>query len=220
MMRATFGEIRLRRLHSGATALVQSAPRERPRDPSLVLMNLADYLVIAAVIISAIIGAMRGFLREAVALVTLIVAIFLAWHFADLIEPHLGGLLAKPPVSTWAARAIVFFIVLLIGMAVGSLLSYFVRLSLFSGTDRFLGFVFGLLRGIVLLGVFVILGQLLHLDGESWWKHSRLIPYGESIANGLRAIVGEQMAQHGRTLTHSARFAPLSVRDSRLANFR
>ena len=71
-------------------------------------MNLADYLVIAAVVVSAIIGAVRGFLREAIALVTLVVALFVAWHFADVVEPHLGGLLSKPPASTWAARIILF----------------------------------------------------------------------------------------------------------------
>ena len=166
-------------------------------------MNLVDYLVIAAVVISAVIGAVRGFLREAIALVTLIFAIFLAWHFADLIEPHLGGLVAKPPTSTWAARTIIFLVVVLAGMAVGALLGYFVRLSLFSGTDKLLGFVFGLLRGFVLLGVFVILGQLLRLEGEPWWQHSRLIPYGEGIANGLRAIVGEQMAKRSGTISAS-----------------
>ena len=160
-------------------------------------MNLADYLVIAAVVISAIVGAMRGFLREAVAFVTWIVALFLAWHFADRVEAHLGGLLAHPPSSTWAARAIIVVVVLIIGAGVGALLSHFVRLSMFSGTDRFLGFVFGVLRGAVVLGVFVILGQLARLDGEPWWKHSRLIPYGEGIANGLRAIVGETLAKSG-----------------------
>ena len=82
----------------------------------------------------------------------------------------------------------------LIGMVVGIILSYFVRLSLFRGTDRLLGFVFGLLRGIVLLGVFVILAQLLKLDSERWWHKSKLIPYGESIANGLRAVIGEQIS--------------------------
>jgi membrane protein required for colicin V production len=166
-------------------------------------MNAADYLVIAAIVISAVIGAVRGFLREAIALATLIVALFLAWRFSDLVEPHLGGLLSNQPVRTWAARAVVFLIVMLVGMAVGALLGYFVRLSLFSGTDRFLGLVFGLLRGIVLLGVFVIVGQLVQLDSESWWKHSRLIPYGEGVANGLRAIVGEQMAKHGGSVTAS-----------------
>ena len=160
-------------------------------------MNLADYLVILAVLLSAVIGAVRGFLREAVAVVTLILAIFVAWTFADRLAPHLGGLLKSEPVATWAARAIIFFFVLLLGMAIGALLSYFVRLSLFSGMDRFLGFVFGLLRGVLMLGVFVILAQLVRLDGEKWWQSSKLMPYGESVANGLRAIVGEQLERHG-----------------------
>src|SRR5262249_31952663 len=41
-------------------------------------MHLADYLVILAVLVSAIVGAVRGFLREAVAFATVILAIFLA----------------------------------------------------------------------------------------------------------------------------------------------
>jgi len=160
-------------------------------------MNFADYLVILAVVLSAIIGAVRGFLREAVALATVIVAVFLAWTFADSLAPHLGGLLKNPPVSTWAARAIIFFIVMLIGMAIGALLAYFVRLSLFRGMDRFLGFVFGLLRGVVLLGVFVIVAQVLRLDDEKWWRGSKLMPYGESIASGLRTIVGDTFTKNG-----------------------
>jgi membrane protein required for colicin V production len=155
-------------------------------------MNVTDYLVIAAVIISAIVGAMRGFLREAVALVTWLFALFVAWHFSDLIEPHLGGLLSDSYVKPWAARAIIVLLILLLGAAVGALLDHFVRLSIFSGMDRFLGFLFGLFRGAVLLGVFVILGQLLRLDGDKWWTRSLLIPYGESVANGLRALVGEE----------------------------
>ena len=204
MTRSAFGQIPKSVVRSPAAALVQFAPRDRPRDPGP-SMNLADYLVIAAVVVSAVIGAVRGFLREAIALVTLVVALFVAWHFADLLEPHLGGLLSKPPTSTWAARAIIFILMLLLGMGVAWILSYFIRLSLFSGTDRFLGFVFGLVRGIVLLGVFVILGQLLRLDSERWWQKSKLLPYGEGVANGLRAIVGEELEKHGGSLSASNR---------------
>jgi membrane protein required for colicin V production len=159
-------------------------------------MNVTDYLVIAAVVISAIVGAMRGFLRESVALVTWLVALFVAWHFADLIEPHLGGLLSGSYVKPWAARVIIVLLILLLGAAIGAMLDHFVRLSIFSGMDRFLGLVFGLMRGVVLLGVFVILAQLLRLDGEKWWTRSLLVPYGESVANGLRSLVGEQRVRH------------------------
>src|ERR1041385_4679792 len=139
-------------------------------------MNVTDYLVIAAFLISAIVGAMRGFLREAVALVTWLIALFVAWHFADLIEPHLGGLLAGSYVKPWAARVIIVVLILLLGAAIGAVLNHFVRLSIFSGMDRLLGLVFGVLGGVVLLGIFVMLGHLLRLDGEGWWSRSLLIP--------------------------------------------
>jgi membrane protein required for colicin V production len=153
-------------------------------------MNIADYVVIAAVVLSAIVGAVRGFLRESIALGTWIVALFVAWHFSDMIEPHLGGLLAAHYVRPWAARVIIVALILLLGAGLGALVGHYVRLSIFSGMDRLLGFLFGAARGAVLIGVFVILGQLLKLDGEVWWRHSMLLPYGDSVANGLRILVG------------------------------
>jgi len=160
-------------------------------------MNSADYVILAAILFSAAIGAVRGFLREAVSLAAWVVALFVAWHFSDLVEPHLGGLLAGSDVRPWAARVIIVVLLLILGSIVGAMLAHFVRLSIFSGTDRLLGFVFGLLRGFVLLGVFVILGQLLRLQGEDWWGHSTLIPYGESIANGVRTLVGAEREPAG-----------------------
>jgi len=163
-------------------------------------MNITDYLVLAAIILSAVVGSLRGFLREAVAFVTWIIALFVAWHFSDLIAPHLGGLLSGSVVATWAARVIIVALLLLLGAGIGITVAHFVRLSIFSGMDRFLGFVFGAFRGVVLLGVFVILAQVLRLDGDRWWRQSVLLPYGEAVANGLRAVIGDSRIRHsGRT---------------------
>ncbi len=115
-------------------------------------LNTADYLIIATVIISGTVGLIRGLLREVIALITWIVAVFVAWHFAGSLEPHLGGLLAQPEVRPWVARLILFVLVLLVGHALGAIIGHFVRLSLLTGVDRFLGLLFGLLRGIVIIG--------------------------------------------------------------------
>ena len=163
-------------------------------------MNPADYVVLVAVALSAIVGAVRGFLREVVAVLSWVIALFVAWHLAALLEPFLGGLLSGPEVRPWAARAIIVALVLLLGAGIGAALGHFVRLSIFSGADRLLGFVFGVLRGFILLGVFVILGQLLRLQDERWWRQSLLMPYGESIANGLRTLVGEAHVRHARDI--------------------
>lgn len=161
-------------------------------------MNTTDYVIMGVILVSALVGAARGFLREAIAFVSWIVALLLAWHFSDLIEPHLGGLLAATAVKPWVARLIIVLLVLLVGALIGAMADHFVRLSIFSGMDRLGGFAFGVLRGFLLLGVFVIFGQLVHLDREHWWHDSHLIPTGESVANVLRFLVGEGAQPHSR----------------------
>jgi membrane protein required for colicin V production len=156
-------------------------------------MVTLDYIVLAIVLISAIAGLVRGFLREVCTLITWVLAVWLAWKLGPMIEPYLGGTLRKAPYGLWAGRGIVFIAVLIIGAMVGAIVNYFVRLSMFSGLDRLLGFVLGLIRGVVAVGVAIILAQAVHLDGESWWKKSRLIPQLESVANILRAIAGDRI---------------------------
>jgi membrane protein required for colicin V production len=162
------------------------------RDPSRATMKSADYWVVAIILLSAIIGLMRGFLREAVAVIAWLVGLFIAWHFGAWLAPHLGGLLSDADVRPWAARAILLVLVLFIGSIIGAFIGHFVRLSIFSGTDRFLGFAFGLLRGAVVVGVLVIICQLLRLDDEHWWRESVLAPYAEHVADVLRTLVGAE----------------------------
>jgi membrane protein required for colicin V production len=159
-------------------------------------LNTADYLIIATVVISATVGLLRGLLREVIALCTWIIAAFAAWHFAPILEPHLGGLLAQEDVRPWAARLIVFVAVLLLGSAIGAIVDYFVRLSLFTGVDRFLGLVFGLLRGVLIVGAAVIVCQTLRLDGEPWWHESQLLPYGQDAAALLWSLGGSRFKHH------------------------
>jgi membrane protein required for colicin V production len=155
-------------------------------------MTPVDYTLIAIVAVSAVIGAFRGFLREVISLLTWVIALWVGWHYADLVAPYLAGVLAEEPVRTWVSRALVVFGVLLLGTLVGVVATYFVRMTLFSGLDRFLGFVFGLLRGGVVLGVLVILGQLLEIDRAPWWQASKLMPYAETSAAVIRKIVGDK----------------------------
>jgi len=141
---------------------------------------------------STVIGFLRGFIREAVSLGFWIVAIWAAWKFGPLVEPHLGGLLADPSVAPWVGRLVVLVLVLLVGWVVGMLLSYFSRRMGLGSMDRVIGLLFGILRGMVLVGLIVIGGELLHLNNEEWWNRSKLIPYGETIGDWLRAMVGER----------------------------
>jgi len=158
-------------------------------------MTVVDYVILGILLVSAVAGLLRGFLQEICALITWIVAFWAAWHFGPLVEPYLGGRLADPPFSTWAGRVVVFVLVLIIGAVVGALLSYLVRVSLFSALDRLLGFMLGAARGVIILGLLAIVGQAARLDGEAWWKHSKLVPYVTGVAKGMRAIGGDRLGR-------------------------
>jgi membrane protein required for colicin V production len=156
-------------------------------------MIAVDYIFLAIIIVSAVMGLVRGLLREAVAVITWFLAIVLAWLFASSLEPMLGGILVGSPLRIWAARAIIFVGVLLLGGAVAVLLGHYVRVSMFAGMDKFLGFVFGIVRGIVIVGAFTIAIQALRMDEDPRWKRSRLLPYAGAVADALRGIVGEKL---------------------------
>jgi membrane protein required for colicin V production len=59
---------------------------------------------------------------------------------------------------------------------------------LLSGVDRLMGSVFGALRGILLVALFVIGGQFAGFDNDDWWRKSRLIPYAEVVADWIEVM--------------------------------
>ena len=155
-------------------------------------MTGADVLILLVFLGSTLIGLLRGFVREAVSLAFWIVAIWAAWKFGPTVEPHLGGLLADPRIAPWVGRFVILMLVLLIGWVIGMLLSYFTRSMGLGPLDRAIGLLFGILRGMVLVGLMIIGGELLHLNQEPWWGRSKLVPYGETVGDWLRAMVGER----------------------------
>jgi membrane protein required for colicin V production len=152
----------------------------------------ADALLALVLLGSTVIGLLRGFVREAVSLVFWVIAIWAAWKFGPTVEPHLGGLLAERSVAPWVGRLVILVLVLLVGWVVGMLLSYFTRSLGLGVMDRVIGLLFGILRGMVLMGLLVIGAELLHLNQEPWWNRSKLVPYGETVGDWLRAMVGEK----------------------------
>jgi membrane protein required for colicin V production len=67
-----------------------------------------------------------------------------------------------------------------------------VRLTVFSGIDRLLGMLFGLLRGVVVLGLLAMLAHAVRLHEEPWYRGSVLVPYAEQAGNVMRTLVGER----------------------------
>jgi membrane protein required for colicin V production len=164
-------------------------------------MQGADYVIVAIVGVSVLLGLFRGFVREAVALLSWLLGIWLAWRHSEFVYPYLGGLLETPAQKAWAARAIVLLLVLLAGALAGAILAWITHTAAgLSIVDRLLGVLFGFTRGAVLVGLGVIVGQTLQLDGESWWKRSTLMPYAEYVGEWLQGYAGQTKSLARRAL--------------------
>jgi membrane protein required for colicin V production len=153
-------------------------------------MTPVDYFLVGIVCVSVLFGAIRGFLRESIALLGWLVGLWMAWRYASVVQPYLGGLLRDTPLQIWLARIIVLTAVVVCAWLLGSLLGYIVQRSgLTLGVDRILGGAFGLVRGAVIIGFVVMLAEAADLQGEPWWKASRLLPLGREMAVVLRGYV-------------------------------
>ncbi|MBK7903862.1 MAG: CvpA family protein [Proteobacteria bacterium] len=85
-------------------------------------MTTVDYSLIAIVLISLLFGAIRGFLRESVALLGWLVGLWLAWRYAPAVQPYLGGSLTGTELQVWVARMILLLVAVLSAWILGSLL--------------------------------------------------------------------------------------------------
>jgi len=122
--------------------------------------TLIDAGVAVIIVLSAVLAYSRGFVREAMAIAGWVGAAILAFVFAPTAQPLvkeipvLGDFLGDScELSIIAAFAAVFAIGLILASLFTPLFSSVVQRSALGGLDQGLGFLFGVLRGIVLVGV-------------------------------------------------------------------
>ncbi len=122
--------------------------------------TIIDGIVAAIIVISALLAYSRGLVREAMAIAGWIGATVLAFIFADQVEPLvrqipvLGDFIGDScELSVIAAFAAVFAVALVVVSIFTPLFSSLVQRSALGGLDQGAGFLFGVVRGILLVAV-------------------------------------------------------------------
>lgn len=154
-------------------------------------MIVIDYLLIAIVALSAVLGIFRGFVKEAVSLLGWIFAIWGGWRFGAQVADWLPDLFGDGMARVWVGRLAILIGVLIISGIISGLISFVMGRSGLDGTDRFIGMIFGLGRGVILAGVVVSVLKFAGFQTDSWWGQSKLIPYAAPIAESLRDLADE-----------------------------
>nr|WP_185160217.1 MULTISPECIES: CvpA family protein [Pseudomonas] len=148
-----------------------------------------DWAIVAIVAISALISLSRGFVKEALSLLTWIIAGVVAWMFGGSLSVYLAGYIETPSARVIAGCAIMFIATLLVGAMVNYLIGELIRVTGLSGTDRFLGMAFGAARGALLVVVAVGLLSLGPVQQDSWWQESVLVPKFLLVADWSKNLI-------------------------------
>lgn len=161
-------------------------------------LAIADWVLIAIVVVSTLISLKRGFVKEALSLGAWIVAVLIARIFGGQVSTLLEGVVSVPSVRLMIAYGSLFVATLAVGSMINHLISHVVEMTGLSGTDRVLGTVFGLGRGVLIIVIIVAVLTRAPVTDDAWYKRSVLIPHLSSIANKIQEWIFNDIGKASR----------------------
>lgn len=156
-------------------------------------LGWVDCTIFGVVIVSILIGLFRGFVKEALSLVNWVLAIWMGVIFHEKTSAWFVNLIENETIRSIAAFGVVFVFMLFIGSIITYFISLMVRKSGLGGTDRLLGIVFGITRGIFLVGLTLTVVSYSTLKEQPWWQDSVIIPRFKPLMAWLNDIVPDRI---------------------------
>jgi membrane protein required for colicin V production len=180
-------------------------------------VNFIDCLIVLIVIVSAGYAAWRGFVWETLTIFAWVAASFGCLYFGPYIIPLTKSLVSQDWLASLLAYAAVFLAVFIPFAFISHRFSESVKSSPIGPLDRAAGVAFGVVRGLVLVGLaylaftyFVPIRQQPH-----WVTEARLLPVVQSTADVLLSVVPGQPHDYAYVPQHEViRQAPSQVRAS------
>jgi len=168
-----------------------------------------DFAAVAVLGLSGVMAFARGLIREVFSIIAFIGAAISAVFFADMLRPMVEGMTPlSGPLASVAAGLVIFLVVFIAITVIASTLAKRTHASTEIGSfDRAAGLAFGILRGVIVVSLFVLL--LRQGDAASPGavdptqdaiRGARTYPIYEGVARGLEAILPQARQRAGDIL--------------------
>jgi len=138
--------------------------------------NWVDYSIIGILGFSVLVGLLRGFVREVLSLTSWILAFWISFTFSGDVARLLETDISSPVLRIVIAVAVLFIVSFIIMTIISMLITKILEKMRLRGTDKTLGVIFGFGRGILLVTLLLLLGNVIWVAQTSWLQASILVP--------------------------------------------
>ena len=159
-------------------------------------MVTVDWVFLAVLGFSMLLGAWRGLVYEVLSVLGWAVSFYAAQYFAPVVAGWLPLQSSSETVRYAAAFVLVFVAAVFTAGLLASLLKKLTEAIGLRPVDRTMGAAFGLVRGVILLMAVAVVINMAALEKSVWWQESKGAPILNAALNGLKPLLPEQFAKY------------------------
>ncbi len=158
-------------------------------------VNITDVVVIVTVLISGAIALVRGLVKEVLAIASWVGAAFATLYGFSYAAPYARKMIETPWIADLTAGGVLFIATLFVLSLASHALSSRVKGSTMGVLDRSLGFVFGLLRGALLISLAYLAFSWVQpvKDQPEWLRAAKTMPLIEQGADLIITLIPEKL---------------------------
>ncbi len=159
-------------------------------------LNYFDIAIVVVILITALIGFMRGFIWLIIFIATWAAAIFLAFKYKGVLASALPVQLSSEVAQTGLSILLIFLGVLIIGAIINYLFCKAVSAIGLGTFDRILGTGLGIVIGALAITLLTMLLALTELPDQDLWKSSKFVPKFQEAAVWVKGLIPEDLNQY------------------------
>lgn len=134
------------------------------------IFSRMDIVFIGIILLFAIIGCIRGFIKELFGKCALVLGIWVAVLFYKKLVPYMDKLIHKEFISIILSFLLIFIIVFLIVKIIQQAIGSAFDEDIFGGLDKSLGFVFGIIEGFAIVALALVM-----IAAQPWFDVQSLL---------------------------------------------
>ncbi|HUG22767.1 CvpA family protein [Piscinibacter sp.] len=155
-----------------------------------------DLMFLGMLVLSVIVGLMRGLVFEVLSLLGWVAAYVAAQWLSPELAPHLPVGEAGSALNHAAAFACTFIVALIVWGIAARVLRMVIHATPLSGVDRVLGATFGMARALVVMLAIATVVAMTSLAHSQAWQQSRGAVWLNEALQGIKPALPPQIAEH------------------------